>query len=210
MSTLGCGSNRKRSLTLTYGSPEPPQHSGDQATAPPFGVSAYESWSPAASWQAAEERRRGASRRIPRLSQGTREPTIRLPALSGRALRYLAFGVVLVVAAVLAVRAFHALSNRINGTAATGHQRIEAKTFAWVPVPRARAYVVKFTLHGRVIYASRTRQPRLRLAARWRHNGRRYALYPGVYQWFVWPVFRTAKGSHRGPASVRSTLTIPG
>lgn len=133
-----------------------------------------------------------------------REPTLRLPAVPTRALRYAVFGLVLAVAGVFLVRTVH---SRLTHALA-GH-KLEAKTFAWVPVHGARAYRVQFRDHGRVIYSSRTREPRLRLRARWTYHAHRYALTPGVYQWYVWPIFRTAKGSHRGPASVNSTLTIP-
>lgn len=200
------GSKRKGSPKLKYGSPKPTHQSGDHATAPTFGVSsAYEDWSPTASWQAAEERSRASSRRTPRLPQSVRVPTGRLPVRSTRALRYAACGLVLAVAGLFLVRAFH--SRATHGT--TNSQNVEAQTFAWVPVQAAKSYKVQFRHDGRVIYSSRTRQPRLRLRARWTYRAHRYALHAGVYQWYVWPIFRTAKGSHWGRPSVNSTLTIP-
>jgi hypothetical protein len=144
----------------------------------------------------------------------------RLPALSISALRYGACGLALAVAGLFLVRAFHsrdrAFSNGSKRTAVaathatTNRQNVEPKTFAWVPVPGADSYDVEFEHHGRVIYSSRTGQPRLRLDARWTYHARRYAFDPGVYHWSVWPIFPTAKGSHRGRVSVSSTLTIPG
>lgn len=189
-----------------YGSPEPSHQS-------------YDDWSPAESWRAAEDR---ASRRAraPRLTQGVREPAFRLPHLSTRHLRYVAWALALAFAAIflsraagLAHRAFSWVSH--HAAAAAGEptkkrQRLETKTFAWVPVAGARAYAVEFAHDGRVIYLSRTRQPRLKLPALWTYRGRRHGLRPGAYHWYVWPILRTANGSHRGRASVSSTLTIPG
>jgi hypothetical protein len=94
--------------------------------------------------------------------------------------------------------------------AQTNRPKVEPKTFMWVPVTGADSYDVEFEHQGRVIYSSRTRQPRLKLDARWTYHARRYAFVPGVYHWYVWPIFRNASGSHRGPASVSSTMTIPG
>jgi hypothetical protein len=181
-----------------------PPHRSDPATAPAVGSSAYEDWSPAASWRAAEERTRATGPRLPRIPQGVQRPTVQLPRVSNRALRYAACGLALLAAGLFLLRAFDS-----KGAPGHGHQKLESKTFAWVPVSGARAYRVVFKQDGRVIYASRTRSPRLTLHARWAYRGHRHALYPGVYQWYVWPIHRTAKGSHRGPAAVDSTLTIP-
>jgi hypothetical protein len=232
------GSKKKRSQTLKYGSPELPHQSVDPASAPTFGVSAYEDWSPAAAWRAAEERWRASERRG--LAQFVREPkptgrSLSVPrAVPRRALGYAACALGLAVVGHFAVRAFHSRDHawlsrpdRVVAQARPSTNRphvqpatrpavvpktganVEPKTFAWVPVPGARAYDVEFEQGGRVIYSSRTRQPRLRLGATWTYHARRYAFYPGVYHWHVWPIFPTAQGSHRGPASVVSTMTIP-
>jgi hypothetical protein len=137
-----------------------------------------------------------------------------MPAVSAHVRRYATYGVALVVVGVLATRAPDFLRDHgfwpgsSRSAAAAG--AVKPMTFAWVPVPRARSYKVEFALDGRVIYVSRTRRPRLRLRTRWTYRAHRYTLKPGAYHWYVWPIFRTAKGSHRGPPSVSSTLTIPG
>jgi hypothetical protein len=144
---------------------------------------------------------------MPRLAQRAERPTIQLPRVSRRTVRYAACGVSLVAGFFLVRGHLHA---PVLSKGAGAKQKLESKTFAWVPVSRARSYRVVFEQNGRVIYSSRTRQPRLRLRAKWTYRGHRHALYAGAYQWYVWPIFRTAKGSHRGHAVVDSTLTIPG
>lgn len=181
-----------------------PPHRSDPVTAA-AGTSAYEDWSPAASWRAAEERSRTSGPRMPRLPQGAQRQALQLPKVSKRALRYAVCGLALIAAGVFLVRALDS-----RGAPGSGRQKLEPKTFAWVSVSSARAYRVAFEQDGRVIYASRTRSPRLTLHPRWTYRGHRYALNPGVYQWYVWPIYRTAKGSRRGPAAVDSTLTITG
>jgi hypothetical protein len=122
-------------------------------------------------------------------------------------LRFAACVVAVGLVGLFAARALHL--HLAAGGAAKSTTKPEAKTFAWVPVRGASSYVVEFVGKGRVIYLSRTRQPRLSLAAFWTYRGRRHALRPGVYRWYVWPILRTAKGPHRGRPSVSSTMTIP-
>jgi len=171
----------------------------------------YDDWSPGASWRAAEERSRGSeTRRALRLPQRIREPAGGLPVLSTRHQRFAACALALGLVGLFATRALHLHVTSSSNRATVPAVKPEARTFAWVPVPGARSYVVEFVGHGGVIYLSRTQQPRLNLAAVWTYRGRRHALRPGVYHWNVWPILRTAKGAHRGRASVSSTMTIPG
>jgi hypothetical protein len=169
--------------TLMSGSPEAPQ---------------YDDWSPGASWRAAEQRGHGSDRRV----------EVRLPALPTRHLRFAACVVAVGLVGLFAARALHL--HVAAGGAAKSKAKPEAKTFAWVPVRGARSYVVEFVGKGRVIYLSNTRAPRLKVPAFWTYRGRRHALRPGAYHWYVWPILRTASGSHRGRPSVSSTLKIAG
>jgi hypothetical protein len=158
----------------------------------------YDDWSPGASWRAAEERGRGSEKRV----------ELRLPAVSTRHLRFAACVIAVGLVGLFGARALHlhiAAGDAVKSTA-----KPEPKTFAWVPVRGARSYVVEFAGQGGEIYLSKTRVPRLKLAAFWTYRGRRHALRPGVYHWYVWPIVRTARGFHRGRAAVSSTLTVPG
>ena len=158
----------------------------------------YDNWSPAQSWRAAED------------SSSGREPAFRLPRVSARSLGFAVCGFALALVAVLGARAVdvrHLLPGSSKGAAAP---KPEAKTFAWVPARGARSYVVEFKGPGGVIYLSRTSHARLKLPALWTFRGRRHALRPGTYHWYVWPVVRTSHGLHRARASVSSKLTISG
>jgi len=86
----------------------------------------------------------------------------------------------------------------------------EPRTFAWVPVAGAASYEVEFFRAGRRIFAGKTIQPRLTLSARWTYRGRKFRLGPGVYQWDVWPIYKSATGSRRGKPVVQSKLTVTG
>jgi hypothetical protein len=154
----------------------------------------YDSWSPAESWRAAEDRSRG------------RDPAFRVPRVPVRGLGFAACGFALALVAFVGARSVdvrHLLPGSSTGAAAP---KPEAKTFAWVPARGARSYVVEFKGPGGVIYLSRTSHARLQLPALWTFRGRRHALRPGTYHWYVWPI----RGSHRGRATVSSTLKIPG
>lgn len=158
----------------------------------------YDNWSPADSWRAAQDGSSG------------REQALRMPHVPIRGLGFAACGFALALVAFLGARAVdvrHLLPGSSKHAAAP---KPEAKTFAWVPARGARGYVVEFKGPGGVIYLSRTSHARLKLPALWTFRGRRHALRPGTYHWYVWPIVRTAHGLHRGRATVSSTLTISG
>ena len=52
-------------------------------------------------------------------------------------------------------------------------------------------------------------KPRLALPGRWRQDGRPYALVPGDYRWYVWPVSGKTK-RQSSVASVRAKLVVEG
>jgi hypothetical protein len=55
------------------------------------------------------------------------------------------------------------------------------------------------------VFAADTNEPQIAVPAHWTLNGRRHALSPGEYRWFVWPV---VSGLRASSATVQATLTI--
>ena len=67
------------------------------------------------------------------------------------------------------------------------------QTFVWVAAPATTAYEFQLFRGSERIFRARARAPRLELPGRWRQNGRTYALTPGSYRWYVWPISRRTK-----------------
>jgi hypothetical protein len=59
----------------------------------------------------------------------------------------------------------------------------------WRPVVRASYYNVQLYRGGIKVLSAWPRRPRLQLRARWTYLGRRRALSPGAYRWYVWPAY---------------------
>jgi hypothetical protein len=60
------------------------------------------------------------------------------------------------------------------------------RRFAWAPVEGANGYEMQLFRGSRLVFAHRTRQPRLTLPETWRYAGRVVRLEPGRYSWNVW------------------------
>ena len=93
-------------------------------------------------------------------------------------------------------------------TAAAVHARaLPGQTFSWVPVPGASAYEFQLFQSSERIFRARVTKPSLALPGRWRQDGRPYALVPGDYRWYVWPVSgRTKRQS--SVATVQAKLVV--
>lgn len=92
------------------------------------------------------------------------------------------------------------------GPAAPAHGiAARAQTFTWVASGRASAYEFQLFRGSRRIYRARVAEPRLYVPA----AGKTYALTPGDYRWYVWPVARGATRPAEA-ATVSATLTIVG
>jgi hypothetical protein len=76
-----------------------------------------------------------------------------------------------------------------------------ARTFAWVPQPRAAYYLVALFRNGRRVYQTRTPAPRLTLP-------RRVRFMPGDYRWTVQPAIRAQNGIRLADPIVDSTFTV--
>jgi hypothetical protein len=74
-----------------------------------------------------------------------------------------------------------------------------SRAFAWSPAAGAVHYEVEFYRADRRILAKRTSVPRLVVR-----------LVPGVYRWYVWPVYASGGATKRGTPAVRSTITLAG
>ena len=76
-----------------------------------------------------------------------------------------------------------------------------ARTFAWVPQPRAAYYQVALFRNGRSVYQTRTQAPRLTLP-------RRVRFIPGDYRWTVQPAIRAQNGIKLADPIVDSTFRV--
>jgi len=116
----------------------------------------------------------------------------------------LAVGLVLLVAALVAAGAATMLIRRADAPAAPPVSR----TFAWAPVAGASAYDVEIRRDAAIVYSMRTTVPHVRVPAHWTRGAQTYALTPGTYQWYVWPVRRSGTGARRGAAVVATTFAV--
>jgi hypothetical protein len=86
---------------------------------------------------------------------------------------------------------------------------LPGQTFVWVAAPGASAYEFQLFESGQRIFRARVVKPRLALSGRWRQDGRPYALVPGAYRWYVWPVSSRTK-RQSSVATVQAKLVIEG
>jgi hypothetical protein len=70
-------------------------------------------------------------------------------------------------------------------------------TLRWVPVRKASFYNVQMFRNGRKVLSKWPARARLQLRRKWVWNGRRRALVPGTYRWFVWPAYKRKGGGIR-------------
>jgi hypothetical protein len=92
-------------------------------------------------------------------------------------------------------------------SAAVHAAALPGQTFVWVAIPGASAYEFQLFQSGERIFRARVAKPRLALRGRWRQDGRPYALVPGDYRWYVWPV--SSKTKHKSAvATVRAKLIV--
>jgi hypothetical protein len=78
----------------------------------------------------------------------------------------------------------------------------------WAAVPQATYYNVQIYRDGKKVLTAWIRHPKLRLAKSWRYEGRRYALSPGVYRWYVWPGFDLPAANRYGKLVGTRTFVV--
>ena len=83
----------------------------------------------------------------------------------------------------------------------------QARTFSWAPAAEAVAYSVTFYRDGDVVFAQRTREPRLTLPPSWSYGGRVHTLRAGTYRWVVWPIL-DADGRRASKAIVAASMVV--
>jgi hypothetical protein len=81
---------------------------------------------------------------------------------------------------------------------------------AWEPFKGARYYNVQLHRNGVKVLSVWPTKPRLRLAKSWRYLGRKQALRPGLYRWFVWPALGTRAQPRFGRVLGSSTFRVRG
>ena len=84
---------------------------------------------------------------------------------------------------------------------------IPAQNFVWAAAPNAAGYEFQLFQGGERVFRTRVNEPRFKLPGRWRQDGRPYALLPGTYRWFVWPVSKATKRPSK-VATVKATLVV--
>jgi hypothetical protein len=70
-------------------------------------------------------------------------------------------------------------------------------TLRWVKVRKASFYNVQLFRNGRKVLSKWPVRAQLQLRRKWVWNGRRRALVPGTYRWFVWPAYKRKGGGIR-------------
>jgi hypothetical protein len=81
---------------------------------------------------------------------------------------------------------------------------------AWLRVANATYYNVQLFRGGRKVLSIWPARNRLALPSTWTFGGRRQALTPGVYRWFVWPGFGARSRARYGRVLGQSTFVVPG
>ena len=79
---------------------------------------------------------------------------------------------------------------------------------AWDPVEGARFYNVQLLRDGVKVLSAWPRAATLRVGPTWRYLGRRRALEPGTYRWFVWGAMGTRERPRFGRPLGSSTFTV--
>jgi hypothetical protein len=161
-------------------------------------------WSPQLLWRAAEERNLEERAVAERKRQRRRRIVLGIA-------RAASFAAAAAVIAAVGFLAGASLSRRgppvsavFNASAETASLSSRAqrttsqrpRTFVWAPATGAVGYEVAFYRSGRRVFFGKTKDAQFSL--------RRLA--PGVYRWYVWPLYR---GQRRGNAVVQSRLTVP-
>jgi hypothetical protein len=81
----------------------------------------------------------------------------------------------------------------------------QPRRFAWVPVAGATGYHVELFRGRALIFRRETTRPEILIRRSWRFNGRRQALRPGAYRWYVWP---RVNGRRNAEAVVQAELVV--
>jgi hypothetical protein len=89
---------------------------------------------------------------------------------------------------------------------AVSSPRLEARRFAWAPVPGADGYHIEFFRDSKRVLSVSSTQPQVAIPKQWRSGGKLHALTPGEYQWYVWPVIA---GQRATTAVVQAKLVVP-
>jgi len=82
------------------------------------------------------------------------------------------------------------------------------RPFAWVAVPKATYYLVRFYRGSQEIFEARPSAPRLSLPPKWVFKGHRYSLTPGSYRWVVQPGFGRPAEARLGQPIVSAKLVV--
>ena len=80
--------------------------------------------------------------------------------------------------------------------------------FRWAPVAGAAYFNVQLYRGRTKILSAWPRLARLRLPARWLHEGRLQTLAPGTYTWYVWPGYGGRADARYGPPLGKSTFRV--
>jgi len=82
------------------------------------------------------------------------------------------------------------------------------RAFAWVAVPKATYYLVRFYRGSQEIFEARPSGPRLSLPPEWVFKGHRHSLTPGSYRWVVQAGFGRPTEARLGQPIVSAKLVV--
>jgi hypothetical protein len=81
-------------------------------------------------------------------------------------------------------------------------------TLRWVQAPRADYYNVQLFRGRTKILSIWPGRNFLTLAKSWRYLGKRFALTPGTYYWYVWPGYGAHRAQKYGPVLGQSSFVV--
>jgi large repetitive protein len=89
------------------------------------------------------------------------------------------------------------------------HLGVHARpSFAWKPAKKARYYNFQLWVDGRQVGSWWPARARLRLPARWSHDGETHRLEQGTYTWYVWPGRGSRKLGRYGALLGKSSFVV--
>jgi hypothetical protein len=84
--------------------------------------------------------------------------------------------------------------------------RATPRRFAWAPVSGASGYHIEFFRGSSLVFSADSTRPEVSIPVYWGFRGKREALSPGEYRWYVWPLI---SGKRAAGAIVQAKLEIP-
>jgi hypothetical protein len=98
--------------------------------------------------------------------------------------------------------------SRLLATPRPGTRVTRPPLLRWVPVPGASYFNVQLYRGTEKVLSAWPSVARLQLQRTWRYDGKKRALVPGRYTWYVWPGLGSRAEARYGPLLGKSTFTV--